>query len=131
MPVLTLPAAATAPGTARRWLCAELAAAGLRGEVVEEAALVASELVTNAVRHARPPSAEGFRLTCEVHGGAVLVSVTDGGGPTVPAAVRFDDAATGGRGLAIVDRLAGRWGVARTGAGSTVWAEVAPHPSVP
>ncbi|MFD0529893.1 ATP-binding protein [Kitasatospora arboriphila] len=103
----------------------------------EDAALVVSELVTNAVVHSR--SGAGGVLWVEVRRrhGTVRVSVTDGGtadgpaphGPLHPLPHRPPvDAGDFGRGLRIVDALAARWGSVGEAADGrrTVWAELAP-----
>jgi GAF domain-containing protein/anti-sigma regulatory factor (Ser/Thr protein kinase) len=87
--------------------------------VVDDAALVASELVTNAVLHGqgRP------RLTIERNGPAVRIGVHDSSPDRpLPGALR-DDTMTG-RGLRLVEALASRWGVEPTPDGKEVWAEL-------
>jgi anti-sigma regulatory factor (Ser/Thr protein kinase) len=83
--------------------------------------LLTSEVVTNVVLHARTPC----RLELARLGdGAVRVAVTDQGGGE-PAAERAEPTAIRGRGLALVDALATRWGVVPAEpAGKTVWFEV-------
>ena len=55
---------------------------------------------------------------------SVQVSVSDGGGQTVPELGEPTQAATGGRGLRIVEKLSRRWGTSTGDEGTTVWAEV-------
>lgn len=88
-------------------------------EQADLAELIVSELATNVVRHAET----GFDV--EVHIGArfIRVSVSDGAAVDLRVTAAAGDA-TSGRGLAIVDSLAYRWGVARTEDGKTVWAEL-------
>ncbi|MGI4894626.1 MAG: ATP-binding protein [Janthinobacterium lividum] len=85
--------------------------------VVDEAQLLVSELVTNAVRHGGPPVR--VRVDCDGSAG-MQVSVTDGN-PHPP--VRRDAApdAEGGRGVALVDIVSDRWGVDHVENGKTVW----------
>ena len=56
-------------------------------ERVEEARLVATELVGNAVRHARPLSNGTVLVRWREEDSALALSVCDGGGPTEPEAV--------------------------------------------
>jgi anti-sigma regulatory factor (Ser/Thr protein kinase) len=107
---------------ARRSLTSELSSAGVSGSVVGDAALVISELVGNAVRHARPLPGGALRAAWTLHGQWIQISVTDGGSTDVPMAVRADEAATGGRGLSIVEALSQSWGTRRSGQGLEVWA---------
>ncbi|MDT0307732.1 SpoIIE family protein phosphatase [Streptomyces sp. DSM 44917] len=86
--------------------------------LADRAELLVSELVTNAVRHARGPV--GLRM---VHGPTLLVEVTD----PDPAPPRERTAAPedeGGRGLPLVARESRRWGSRRVPAGKTVWFEL-------
>lgn len=85
------------------------------------AALVVSELVTNAVLHARTP----FEVRMRVDPFVVRIEVHDGTGRK-PTMRYFSDHATSGRGLRLVEALSDAWGVDTDvdGGGKTVWAEV-------
>lgn len=118
----------TSAAEVRRALSDDLRGRGLPPGVVEDAALLASELVGNSVRHALPLPGGVLRVGWSVDRERVLLEVTDGGGreaPHVRAAGRSD---IRGRGLAIVDSLARDWGVDRqenaVAPMSTVWAEL-------
>jgi serine phosphatase RsbU (regulator of sigma subunit)/anti-sigma regulatory factor (Ser/Thr protein kinase) len=113
-----LPADVSAPTLARRFVVAALAALGIDWHA-DVAALLASELVTNALVHATAP----FRINVEQHDGHVRISVTDGS-EAEPAVLPPDRDRTGGRGMFLVQTLAARWGVQATPAGKTVWFEL-------
>ena len=121
---LLLPFAAASVGVARRRLVSDLIHAGVRGSAVTDAALVLSELLSNALCHATPLAGPGLRVTWCHQAGSVLVSVTDGGAPTVPELGEPNPSTTGGRGLRIVERLSLCWGTQHDDEGTTVWAEV-------
>jgi anti-sigma regulatory factor (Ser/Thr protein kinase) len=88
--------------------------------------LMVSELVTNAVVHGEGP----IDLRIERLGDRVRIAVTDHGTGTPVEDGMPDSDAVHGRGLAIVARLAQRWGVrAHQGAGTTVWFECRVRPS--
>ncbi|HET9499459.1 MAG TPA: ATP-binding protein [Marmoricola sp.] len=120
-----LPFTAASAGEVRRTLCTWLVEQGCGPDVVEDARLVASELVGNAVRHADPvqPGQPG-RLLVSWHteDGGLVLSVSDGGSGTVPQQRPAPLDAVGGRGLTIVDALAKRWWVEPNGTRSTVHA---------
>jgi anti-sigma regulatory factor (Ser/Thr protein kinase) len=122
--VLLLPFTASSVGVARRHLASDLIEAGVRADAVTDAALVISELLSNALRHAGPLPGAGLRVAWDLDTDSVRVSVSDGGGPTRPVLGQPTPTATGGRGLRIVARLARRWGTLRDDQGTTVWAEV-------
>ncbi|WP_435208277.1 ATP-binding protein [Streptomyces sp. bgisy034] len=99
-------------------------------ELVDDAMMVVSELVTNAVRHAHPlpadPGEPGrCRLTLErPEPDMVRVWVMDSSSRPVVRRTPDDDCETG-RGLDVVDALATRWEVmTRLTGGKAVWAEV-------
>lgn len=119
---LVLPFEVASARTARRRLAADLRAAGIASDAVHDAVLVLSELVGNALRHARPLPAGALRVTWRRRPHQVEVSVTDGGGPTEPRPLELPASALGGRGLAIVDDLSARWGVRRGDRTTTVYA---------
>jgi anti-sigma regulatory factor (Ser/Thr protein kinase) len=83
----------------------------------DELALVVSELVTNAVRHAEPP----VRLEIQADDDRVTVAVADGS-PGRPVPRDAPDDAEGGRGLPMIDLLAAETGVRPSPPGKTVWA---------
>jgi anti-sigma regulatory factor (Ser/Thr protein kinase) len=89
-------------------------------DVREDAAIVVSELATNAVRHAVSP----FRVTVSRRGGTVRISVRDAGSG-LPEIRRPAAETTNGRGLALVAALCSSWGVDRASDGKVVWADVA------
>jgi len=89
--------------------------------LVGDAELLTSELVTNAVLHART----SLRLTIRHDDDGLTVTVSDDNMrlPTVAGAAEL---ATSGRGLQLVERLADAWGVEQTGDGKSVWARIGP-----
>ena len=114
-PTPTAPAAARAfvRQTCRYW---ELA---LPDSTLEErAVLLANELVTNAVVHARTD----LRLRLELRGDHLHIAVGDGSPRLLRLATVPDPEAQGGRGLWLVDQLARSWGVNRhPDGGKVVW----------
>lgn len=109
---------------ARRRLAALLEAQSVPDEVVQDVALIVSELVGNSVRHARGLASGGLHIDWEIGPGVVQVAVTDGGGDSLPEARDPGLHAQGGRGLAIVEALTSEWGVRVDGGATTVWAAV-------
>ncbi len=94
-----------------------------RDGLIDDAVLLTSELVTNAILHAGTP----VGVTCRLDGRAVEISVVDYS-PAQIVAERQDAAAapaerTGGRGLVLPAKLASSWGVTYApGSGSkAVW----------
>lgn len=92
--------------------------------VREEVALIATELVGNAVLHARAMEDGRLAIAWGVGEYGVEISVTDGGSPTEPLIAEPGSTDTRGRGLAIVATLATRWGVEQHDSSTTVWAVV-------
>jgi anti-sigma regulatory factor (Ser/Thr protein kinase) len=127
---LTLPAAGQAPWVARQ-VTRETLAAWRVSHLEETAVLLISELVTNAVRHARPGRL-AMALCLEADGARLLIEVHDADPhePRHRAPGALDES---GFGLLLVEALAGKWGVRQTVTGKAVWAEmdarqVANHP---
>lgn len=119
---LRVPFAASSVGMARQRLRRWMAAQHIGGEHIEEARVVLSELVGNAVRHARPLSDGTLLVTWCLDGGRLRLSVTDGGGTGRPHAVHPSPSAVSGRGMLIVDSLALSWWVDQSRRGTTVHA---------
>jgi len=116
---VVLPASFSAPVAARRLVVGALRRWGVAA-VADDAALVASELATNAVLHARSPFTVGVQRSDD----GVRVSVTDAAaGLPVPRAPA--PGATSGRGLRMVEALAAAWGTTARADSKTVWAELA------
>jgi anti-sigma regulatory factor (Ser/Thr protein kinase) len=101
--------------------------AGIADPAVGDAALVLTELLSNAILHASPLGGTTLRVTWALAEGWVEVAVSDGGGDTKPQTQHPPPSATGGRGLAIVEHLSHCWGVHTSDRGTTVWA-VMPAP---
>lgn len=114
---------------ARQALCADLRALGIRADRIDDAALILSELVSNALRHASalPDDTVGvcWRAEIDPEGPTadwLEISVRDGGSTTMPRVSRPSLSGLGGRGLGIVQSLAGRWGTEMDATTTTVWA---------
>jgi anti-sigma regulatory factor (Ser/Thr protein kinase) len=114
----------SAPGAARKY-CVEQLTRTLnpgqeRDEVAGEARLIVSELVTNSV------AARSTRvgLSIEFHAAQLRISVSDDAAG-VPHICRSGPTDLRGRGLAIVQATASRWGVTPTyPSGKQVWADL-------
>ncbi|WP_242454304.1 ATP-binding protein [Bailinhaonella thermotolerans] len=122
---MLLPHVPSSVAVARRRLTADLAAQGHCEAAVDDAVLVVSELLSNALRHARPLPSGQVKVAWTCTGDRVRVAVSDGGAATEPRARRPGLSSLGGRGLDIVEHLSESWGVAHEGPITTVWAEVA------
>ncbi|MFJ9816711.1 ATP-binding protein [Streptomyces sp. NPDC101151] len=127
-------------GRARRWARSRLAGLGIGADepLAETLILLVSELVTNAVVHTGRPAVlrlslpgaaeeaveEPVEETVEVAASAtVRLEVADNSSRApVPRCAGGD--ATGGRGLALVDCLADRWGWSPEGSGKSIWCEL-------
>jgi len=114
---LTLEPVSASAGAARRWLNAALA--DCAEDEVEDAALLLTELVTNAVLHAQTQ----VDVSVGVANGRIRVEVSDAS-PVLPAAKGYGTDAATGRGLRLVDSLAERWGIAPVPGGKVVWFEL-------
>ncbi|GLW05913.1 ATP-binding protein [Microtetraspora sp. NBRC 13810] len=109
-----LPGEVTSVRAARGMVLRHLAA---HGDMADDCALIVSELVTNAVLH----GGTAVRVRLILAGRGVYAEIADDG-EGLPAETDGDLDATGGRGLLIVGRLAGDWGVVPApGGGKVVW----------
>ncbi len=112
---------------ARHALADELVAQGVDGRTREDAVLVLSELVTNAIKHAAPLPSGEIRVRWAIHDDCLHLEITDGGAVTRPHAGVPDISALGGRGLDIVRTVSDQWGVKEDHDCVTVWADVRPR----
>ncbi|MDP9329924.1 MAG: ATP-binding protein [Actinomycetota bacterium] len=124
---LSLPAKPTAPAAAREALSRALEAVSPSWRI-DDAALLASEVVTNSVRHAQLPPDADILLRASITPESLRVEVLDEGpgfSSTVDLRPRSSEIGTSGWGLFLVDELADAWGVERGPTGSTcVWFEL-------
>ena len=128
MTVLELPPTTESVPVARRFLRAELQQVGEDVDV-DTAVLLGSELVTNAVLHARTP----VTLMVEVRGVVVRVAVRDES-PVAPRVHAFSSSAATGRGLRLIEAMAERWGTDAADGGARLcgWRSgLSPRPTGP
>ncbi|WP_309141873.1 ATP-binding SpoIIE family protein phosphatase [Streptomyces griseicoloratus] len=111
----------TSPAEARGIVREQCATWGIDEDTARGTELLASELVTNAVRYGAPPVRMRLVLsdvlTCEVYDDGAAA-------PQLRHPRTMDE---GGRGLYLVAQFAARWGVRPTGTGKVLWAEQALH----
>jgi anti-sigma regulatory factor (Ser/Thr protein kinase) len=99
------------------------------GEVLHPARLIASELATNAIEHARTP----FLVVLSLRGPMLHLAVQDGD-PRLPRLLDpgtydpFSPLADRGRGLRVVAGQATSWGAMPSRYGKVVWATLRTEP---
>ncbi|WP_308286911.1 ATP-binding protein [Actinomadura parmotrematis] len=120
--VVLLPHAASSVSAARRRLSADLTASGVPETAVDDANVIVSELLSNALRHARPLPSGQVRLSWAHRGDLLELAVSDGGASTEPRRGPGTLSSLGGRGLGIVETLSRDWGVRHEDGATTVWA---------
>ena len=113
----------TACSDGRRFVDEHLARWNVPAQVSDEAVLLTSELIANAIRHAPPP----LCLQVSVSEDALRVHVQDSD-PARPALTRPDFNSRGGRGVWLIDTLATRWGFHACPPGKEVWFEISLAP---
>jgi two-component sensor histidine kinase len=124
MELLELPFEPASASVARRHVVHVLRSRGVESAACEDAALVVSELVGNALRHGQPTRGGRVLVGWQFDDEGLRLEVTDGGGGRPEMQDRRNPWSQSGRGLAIVAALAERWGYALDGCGTTVWAAV-------
>jgi hypothetical protein len=116
----SFPAERESPGRARRLAACELRRWGHGEELVNEVALVLSELASNAVIHAR----SSFTISLQSHDSLLRIAVRD----KCPALATADGdrglIVRAPHGLAVIQALSTQWGVEDTPDGKIVWAEL-------
>ncbi|HWS32921.1 MAG TPA: ATP-binding protein [Actinoplanes sp.] len=119
---LDVPLDRRAPASSRHAAVAVLTGWGFRdADWLDAAAVVVSELVTNAVRH----GGGCLSLQMEAHDGRVVVAVADGSA-VVPR--RRDPDGAGGRGIALIEALSLGWSVQNHQGGKRVRVLLKPCP---
>jgi anti-sigma regulatory factor (Ser/Thr protein kinase) len=117
---LTIPGRPDQVGLARAFVARTVGSSRV-GANADEATLLTSEIVTNAIQHTKSGT-EGGTVTIVIIGipQGVLVEIIDNGAAGAPI-VKGDLYAVEGHGLFLVQRLAAQWGFLREPAGTTVW----------
>ena len=122
-----VPGGRAAPGAARRVLEERDGALpeGARADLL----LLLSELVSNAVLHGRVGAEGRIGVRLDQEPGQVRVEVVDAGtGFDWERRRRERPRREGGFGLALVERIAERWGIERENGLTRVWFELTTHP---
>lgn len=127
---LQVPHERTGVRLARHAFAHEMDVAGINDEAREDAILVLSELVSNAVRHAAPLPSGEITVRWTVDADVLHIEITDGGAATRPQASVAALSSLGGRGLDIVRTVSKTWGITEGDDCVTVWAEVPRTPEV-
>jgi anti-sigma regulatory factor (Ser/Thr protein kinase) len=110
------------PAQARRLTRARLNGWAVCEDTCDTAALVVSELVTNAIAHTASE-----HIVCELRDGAELVRIAvrdEGCAPSEPHPLAARPEEEHGRGLLLIDALCHAWGTREQGAGLVVWADL-------
>ncbi|WSQ08320.1 ATP-binding protein [Streptomyces sp. NBC_01231] len=117
------------PAQARRLTLARLTGWAVCADTCDSAALVVTELVTNAIVHTA-----SSRVVCELHDGEDLVRIAvrdEGCAPGEPHPSPQRPEEEHGRGLLLVDALCHAWGAHEHGPGLLVWAELPRKGDIP
>ena len=105
-----------APRAARHLVVSAMRQWGFRAELLDDAALVVTELAANAVVHAR----SAFSVALRIENEALRISVED----SLPID-RERLLVRSGRGIGLVACLSRRWGMHASDEGKVIWAELA------
>lgn len=108
---------------AARGMVRELLVVSGLDDLLDDASLLVSELVTNAVIHA----GSQVRVSGRILGDVLRVDVSDAS-PHHPALRNYAETAVTGRGLALLVELVDQWGVIPVDEGKTVWFELGGEP---
>lgn len=100
-----------------------VAAPWARPEVLEDAHLLISEIVTNSVRHGKPLPPAHINLSLSLTAEKLRAEVRDSGPGFAPEKIQRSPEQIGGWGLGIVKEVADRWGIDKNG-GVCVWFEI-------
>ena len=113
---VSLDASTASAAEARHFTRSTLDGAGWDTESAERVELLVSEVVTNAVLHAR----SGPKVTIDLTTDVVRITVEDYS-PLPPIVRDTPPDASGGRGMVLVDLLSNDWGTAPVDGGKSVW----------
>ncbi len=121
---IDVPPVGSAVQDGRRFATATLTEWAVPPEVVQDATLIVSELLTNAIVYGTPPIRLRLRKTPEE-----LAIEVDDAASAMPRKLRATPTDLHGRGLAIVADIGSRWAARPDGYGKTVWSTLALPPA--
>lgn len=109
--IVRLPFELSTPSIARTRLAAFLTVHRASNAVIDDALIVISEMIANAVSHGMPKPDGTIEISWSINGTLLELSVHDGGMSEPLKPVDFDEDSLSGRGLSIINRVADRWWV--------------------
>jgi signal transduction histidine kinase/DNA-binding response OmpR family regulator len=121
---IEVPPVGSAVQYGRRFATATLTEWAVPPEIVQDATLIVSELLTNAIVYGTPPIRLRLRKTQEE-----LAIEVDDAASAMPRKLRATPTDLHGRGLAIVADVGSRWAARPDGYGKTVWSTLAIPPT--
>jgi anti-sigma regulatory factor (Ser/Thr protein kinase) len=99
--------------------------------MLDVAALLVTELLSNSIKHAGLGPEDEIRLTADWSGQRLRITVRDRPSssalPPVTGSIRPPAEAESGWGLYLIDQLASRWGRLEDAAGAGFWFELEPE----
>jgi len=108
---IRLPFEPSTPSMARTKLAAFLTVNRVASPVIDDALIVISEMIANAVSHGVPTSDGTIEISWCLNGDLLELSVYDAGVGASLTPIDFDEDSLSGRGLSIINRVADRWWV--------------------
>lgn len=109
--VIRLPFETSTPSIARTKLAGFLTVNQAPSEAIDNALIVVSEMIANAVCHGAPTPDGKIEISWSIRNGLLEISVYDAGQAAALTPVDFDEDSLSGRGLSIISRIADRWWV--------------------
>lgn len=99
------------PSIARTKLAGFLTINRAPATVIDDALIVISEMIANAVSHGLPTAEGTIEISWAINGDLLELSVYDAGEGGSLKPIDFDEDSLSGRGLSIINRVADRWWV--------------------
>ncbi|MFF6800659.1 ATP-binding protein [Streptomyces sp. NPDC012616] len=111
----------------RRLMRLHLGLWGLPG-VIETAQLCVTEMLSNVITHVGPGTPT--TLSVAMNGGHVRIEIQDPDTRALPTLLQAGAESEGGRGMALIDAMAVRWGVEPRANRKVTWCELAAEPDL-
>lgn len=121
---ICLPFAPSTPSMARTRLAGFLTVNRAPSTLIDDALIVVSEMIANAVSHGIPTEDGMLEISWMLKRELLELCVCDGGNAKTLTPIEFDEDSLSGRGLSIINTVADRWWVDAT-SGTSVHAELA------